>query len=274
LIISPRGQFGKWCLGQGNKFKKLWLHAFIQPYITKLYWHLTSEAEQKEVLAVYTEARTFIIPNGIDTSVLDNRNQRKDKLFYKKYSEIVYEESIIIISMGRIHKKKGFDILIEAFKKVQLQAQDSILLIAGEDFGEKSNLINLISSQNLTKKIFLVGHIEGEEKINFLKNADVFVLPSHDENFGMVYGEALAAGTPIVASTNAPWQDVEKFNCGKWVENTPDQFAVAITEILNSDSIQMGKNGRKYVEEHCSWDKIAIDFKKQIGCIFNKDIYD
>ncbi len=66
-------------------------------------------------------------------------------------------------------------------------------------------------------------------------------LASHHENFGMVYAEALAAGTPVVASTNTPWQDVEKYNCGKWVENTPEKFAKAINEILNSDPIANGK---------------------------------
>jgi glycosyltransferase involved in cell wall biosynthesis len=76
----------------------------------------------------------------------------------------------------------------------------------------------------------------------------------------MVYAEALAAGTPVVASKNTPWQDVEKHNCGKWVENTPEKFAEAITEILNSDSIQMGKNGNDFISEYLSWDKIAKAF--------------
>lgn len=264
IIITPRGQLGKWCINQGSKFKKLWLRIFIKPFIEYLNWHLTSEEEQKDVLAVYPKAKTFVIPNGIDTSIIEIREQKKDRLFYRKYSENVNENSKVIISLGRFQKVKGFDILIEAYKKVKEQVQEALLFIAGEDFGEKSNLQNLISSNNLTDKIFLVGHIESEEKINFVKNADIFALPSHHENFGMVYAEALAAGTPVVASTNTPWQDVEKFNCGKWIENTPEKFAEAIIEILSSDNIQMGKNGRKYIEDNFSWDKIAVDFIKQI----------
>lgn len=267
LIISPRGQLGKWCLEQGNKFKKLWLHTFIQPYIAKLYWHLTSEEEKKEVLAIYPLAKTIVIPNGINIDCFTMNTKEKDRTFYNKYSGTDCRNKHIIISLSRIHKKKGYDILIEAFDILIKQKSDCLLYIAGEDFGEKSNLINLVAYRNLINKVFLLGHIEGEEKIKFLHNGDVFALPSHHENFGMVYAEALAAGTPIVASINTPWDEVEKHNCGKWVDNTPDKFAEAINEILNSDSRQMGINGSKYVEENFSWEKIGNQFEEVVKTI-------
>lgn len=263
LIISPRGQLGKWCLEQGNRFKQLWLKLFIKPFINRLFWHLTSEEEQRAVKLVYLKAKTFVIPNGINVGEFDSRVNKIDKLYYKKYSSSVNANSKIIISMGRLQKVKGFEILIESFEILLKQFPDSFLLIAGEDFGDRANLLNLITSDHLSDKIFLVGHIEGEEKVSFLKNADVFALPSHHENFGIVYAESLASGTPIVASKNTPWQDVEKYKCGKWVENTSDKFAEAMLDILKSNPIQMGANGRKYVEENFSWNKIALDFKVQ-----------
>ena len=76
----------------------------------------------------------------------------------------------------------------------------------------------------------------------------------------MVYAEALAAGTPVVASTNTPWQEVEKFNCGKCVENTSDKFTDAINEILSSDPEQIGKNGSNYIGENFSWEELALRF--------------
>lgn len=264
LIISPRGQLGEWCLNQGNPLKKLWLSLFIKPVIGSLNWHLTSQDEERSVQALYPSAKTFVIPNGIDSSILEIKEQRKKKLFYTKYFENVNENSKIVISMGRLHKVKGFDILIEAIKIVQEQVEDVFLFVAGEDFGEKQNLLNFITSNHLSEKVFLIGHIAGEEKINFLRNADIFALPSYDENFGIVYAEALAAGTPIIASKNTPWQDVEKFNCGKWVENTQEKFAEAIIEIFNSDTVKMGLNGRKYIEDNFSWDKIGKDFKMEL----------
>ncbi|WP_337873317.1 glycosyltransferase, partial [Ignavibacterium sp.] len=269
LIISPRGQLGRWCLNQGNPFKKLWLSLFIKPFIGSLNWHLTSQDEERSVQAVYPSAKTFVIANGIDSSILEIKEQRKNKLFYTKYSENVNENSKIIIAMGRLQKVKGFDILIEAVKKVQEQVQDVFLFIAGEDFGEKQNLLNFITSNHLSEKVFLISHIAGEEKINFLKNADVFALPSHHENFGIVYAEALAAGTPVIASKNAPWQDVEKFKCGKWVENTQEKFAEAIIEILNSDTEQMGKNGTQFIKNKYNWNNLAQEFMSKVTSILS-----
>lgn len=307
LIISPRGQLGKWCLEQGNRFKKLWLHTFIlsrrnpihrvkteQPVSAKpddsgedgsanlsaeaqsakedhsVYWHLTSTQEEKDVLSVYRAAKTFVIPSGVNSELFSHNDKKKDKSFYNRFTGFACDEKKIIISMGRLQKVKGFDILIEAVSKVQELApsasgglfRDLVLLIAGEDFGERKNLEEIIHKFQLNDRVFLIGHIEGAEKIKFLHNADVFALPSHHENFGIVYAEALATGTPVVASTNTPWQDVEKYNCGKWVEKTPELFAKAINEILNSDPVQMGKNGSKYIEDNFSWDIISSEFQE------------
>lgn len=169
--------------------------------------------------------------------------------------------------MGRLHKVKGFDILISSMSNVQ--RQDVILFIAGEDFGEKKNLEEMIDKLGLREKVFLIGSIEGSEKIGFLRNADVFALASHHENFGMAYAEALAAGTPVIASRNTPWQEVEKFNCGKWVENTPQKFADAINELLNSDPVQMEKNGSGYINEYFNWENLADKFVQKIKQITN-----
>lgn len=255
LIISPRGQLGKWCLEQGNPFKKLWLHTFIQPYIKHLHWHLTSEQEQQDILSVYPSAKTFIIPNGVSEELFSLNDKPKEKTFYNKYTGFDCSDKKIIISMGRLQKVKGFDILISSMFKAQ--RQDLVLLIAGVDFGERKNLEKLIDKLGVKDKVFLIGKIEGLEKIKFLRNADVFALASHHENFGMVYAEALAAGTPVVASKNTPWQDVEKYDCGKWIDNTTEKNTEAIIEILNSDPVQMGMNGIIYIRKNFSWDKIA-----------------
>ncbi len=269
LIISPRGQLGVWCLNQGSMFKKLWLKVFIHPFINNFTWHINSKEEQKDVKLVYPNARTFVIPNGIDTDIYENGNQSKKKLFYQKYTKDITINSLVMISMGRLHQVKGFNILINSFKVVKEKYDNFYLLIAGQDFGEKEELVKQINELKLNDRVYLIGNIEGEEKIDFLKNADVFALSSHHENFGLVYAEALAAGIPIVASKNTPWEEVEKYNCGKWVENTPEDFAKAIEEILNSNYEKMGDNGRKFIYENYNWEIIAKKYKEKLDEIGN-----
>ena len=264
LIVTPKGQIDKWCLAQGNRLKKLWLRFFIEPFIENIYWHSTSAEEQKDINEVYPTAKSFLLPHGINLANFSNNKLPKERSFFNKYTAFDCTQSKIIISMGRIHKKKGYDILIKSLDLLLKQNLECLLFIAGDNFGAKSELQMLIESYSLSDIVFFTGYLEGEEKINFLHNADVFALPSHDENFGIVYAEALAAGTPIIASRHTPWKEVEKYNCGKWVENKPELFAKSIIEILNSDPVKMGKNGRNYVEENYSWDKIAVEFKDQI----------
>ncbi len=80
-------------------------------------------------------------PNGIDSKILKSNAHNKDKLYYKKYLNAVNENSVIIVSLGRLHKVKGFDILIDAFTIVKEIYNNCFLFIAGDDFGEKENLV-------------------------------------------------------------------------------------------------------------------------------------
>ena len=83
----------------------------------------------------------------------------------------------------------------------------------------------------------------------------------------MVYAEAFAAGTPVVASTKTPWQDVEKYNCGKWVENTPEKFAKAINEILSFRCNQMGRTGVSMWKKTSVGRRLAKNSKNKLKII-------
>ena len=261
LLFSPRGQLGEWCLNAGSSFKKLWLRFFIKPYAEKIHWHVTSDQEKNEVLAVFPGSKVHVIANGIDLKQFESVTGFKNKGYYKRYTS-GKNFSNIIVSMGRLHSKKGFDILIDAFAGLLKDFPDSGLFIAGEDYGEKINLVEKVNSLGISGNVFFTGQINDvQEKIDFFSNADIFALPSHNENFGIVYAEALATGTPVVASTGTPWEIVEEFNCGKWVENTGEQFQKAIVELLGSDITGLGNNGRRLVAEKFGWAAIAKQFK-------------
>ena len=113
---------------------------------------------------------------------------------------------------------------------------------------------------NLKDKAFIVGSVDKKEKLCFFANADLFVLPSHNENFGNVYLESLALGTPIIASTGTPWEEVEKYGCGRWVKNSIKDTADAMIDILSKDRELMRTNSINLASKY-SWSTVASQFQ-------------
>lgn len=261
VLLSPHGVLGQWIMTHGIPLKKQWLKLFVKPYKNRIIWHATAQQEVDEILSQFPNAKINLIPNGVASDEFSRSNALTRKNFLKKFAKIdINQVDKIIVSIARLHKKKGFDILIKSFQAILKEFPNSYLFIAGDDAGEKGNLLKLIEELRLKDRVFFPGFLEGQDKVDFLANADVFVLPSHNENFGVVYAESLAAGTPIVASKNTPWAEVEKYECGKWVSNTPLKTADAIAEILNNDANLMGQNGMEYIKKY-DWKTIAKSFE-------------
>nr|AXL96537.1 putative glycosyltransferase [Providencia alcalifaciens] len=260
IILSPRGSLGIWCLENGSKLKKIWLRRLIKPFLPSITFHATSAQEKQEVLSCFEDASIEVIPNGINFSEYQKYNTLNATDYLFKFTKKKLPVDKIIISMGRLHKKKGFDILINAFKKILDTYPNAKLIIAGSDEGEKHSLLNLINSNELNDAAFIIDEISGDEKIDFFSNADVFSLPSHNENFGNVYLESLASGTPIIASKNTPWESVELNNCGRWVENSVDNVELALLELLQENRNDMRENAKKLASNY-NWENIAKKFK-------------
>jgi len=261
LLLSPRGSLASWIIARGKKNKLRWLNYCIKPFYKKISFHATAQQEKDEILTYFPNAKVFIVPNGIDLKEYSVINRLSKKEYMKKYANLNIEPEYIIISMGRLHAKKGFDILINAFNELDKKFKNSVLLIAGDDETEGKNLKAQIKELNLENRVFLIGSVSNQDKIDFLANADLFVLPSHNENFGNVYLESLAAGTPIIASTNTPWQMVEDFKCGKWVNNSIQETKNAMETMLVSINEKTSIQAKKLSNEF-GWDSIAKQFKE------------
>ena len=260
VLLSPHGSFCDWGLKQSRILKSLWIKILIRPFSNSIYWHATCEQERNDILKQFPNAKVLIIPNGTDIESFSQMNIFEPNDYINKFIGAIISPTKIIVSMGRLHKKKGFDILIKSFLNVLNIHNDAILLIAGKDDGEKKGLDEFIKKYDLISNVFFVGEILGQDKIDFLANADLFALPSHDESFGVVYIESLAAGTPIVASLNTPWQEVEAADCGKWVANTVEDTSQAILEMLKKDRKQMRINAKALAIKF-DWKDIAVQFK-------------
>jgi glycosyltransferase involved in cell wall biosynthesis len=270
VILSPRGVMGDWILNQGKKGKRLWLKFLIKPFLKNVVWHATSLQEKLEIIRHFPRANVEIIPNGINIKAYEGNAWMNQKDYLLKYTkQNFFESQYVITSLGRIHKKKGFDILIEGFYK--LNHSNKILLIGGEDEGELMKLMGLVKKLNLEDKVFFVGKVPSDSIKEFLIHSNVFALISHNENFGNVYAEALACGLPIVASVNTPWNDVVKAGCGDIVNVELNEVANALENWVKYDKNQISTNARGFVQQF-SWEVMVQRFDQLINELLSKNL--
>ena len=261
VILSPRGSFAEWALKYKSYKKRIWLNFFISPFVNKITWHATSKKEKKEITKLYPKADVFIMPDGInviDYSSFVVKEHMGD--FEKIVPFDYYKNKKVILFLGRIHEVKGLDNLLYAFAKYKRYNKDSILIVAGDDHGFKNKLFALISELKLQNDVYFTGKVYGNAKKTLYKISDLFVLPSHTENFGIVVAEALASGLPVVASNKTPWEDLDVHKCGKFVDNNLDSLFNGMVSLLDVSSSELSQNAVEYAK-FFDWDKIVKMYK-------------
>ncbi len=266
VILSPRGSFANWGLVQKTtrNRKKIWIRYLISPFIKRVIWHATSKKEKTEINRLYPKAKVCIMSDGIKTDEYANFNEQDHKsaiLRSEILPDIDFANNKIILFLGRICEVKALDNLLYAFSKYKDYNSNSFLIIAGDDHGFKKDLFEIIRKQKLQSDVFFTGIVHGKAKKTLYKLADLFVLPSHTENFGIVAAEALASGLPVLASNKTPWNNLETMNCGKFVNNDPNSLFKGMIDIFNSDKNELKINALEYAK-FFDWNKIAEVYKK------------
>jgi glycosyltransferase involved in cell wall biosynthesis len=132
-----------------------------------------------------------------------------------------------------------------------------VLVLAGSDLiGYRKDVEKMVRDLGLEDSVVITGEVQGELKDALLANADVFVLPSYSENFGIVVAEAMAWGRPVIATTGTPWKEVAEVGAGWWVAPEEDTLAKALAEALGHGREEldvMGAKGRALVSERYGW---------------------
>jgi len=249
LVVSPRGMLAPAALAF-SRWRKRAFWALLQgPVIRRAACiHATSEQEFEEIRGLGLANPVAIIPNGIDLP----------ELAWSESAAPAIER--IVLSLGRIHPKKGLARLVRAWSKVEARYPAWRLRIAGPpERGHDNELRALAVSLGLTH-VSVEGPIYGEAKTSAYRCADVFVLPTLNENFGLTVAEALAAGTPVISTKGAPWSGLEREGCGWWIEQGIDPLAAALARVMalpREPLKTMGDKGRKWMARDFSWDCVG-----------------
>lgn len=225
VVLSPRGELYPSALKQKAFKKKLWLF-IMKKMQSQIHFHATNSYEASIIAKHFPKAKSITeIPNFICLPEIQQKQYSKDFLF-----------------LGRINPIKNIHLLIEAFEEVReyKSHQDSLLLIAGEArLPYEKEYLEMLKSQvkalKLEHVVKFLGHVEGVEKDRLLANCRALILPSKSENFGNVVLEALAQKTPVIASKQTPWELLQDYNAGYWVEPKVNAIKNAMIALLKLD---------------------------------------
>ena len=219
--------------------------------------HYTAEEEAQLTAFLGLRAKPVIVSNGIDWGSYEDlplRGAFRGPLGLSAQTPLV-------LFLGRINFKKGLDLLVPAFSSVVEQCPEARLAIVGPDNeGYGGKVRQWCGEYGIEDKVFFMDYLGPEEVKQAYVDADVFVLPSYTENFGMTVVEAMVCGCPVVVSDHVNiWREVREERAGLVVRLDPGETAEAICRVLADKEAagEMGRRGRMAVERKYAWPRIV-----------------
>jgi glycosyltransferase involved in cell wall biosynthesis len=251
LVTSPRGTLSAWALARSRRSKNLLWPLQRRALARADMLHATSEDEYQEIRALGLTAPVVIVPNGIDLPELQG---------LKRLNARGGESRRTLLFLSRIHPKKGIDRLLRAWAEIESRHPEWDLIIAGTGAAEHISAVISLAKELKLNRVAFPGPVYGERKLMAYQNAELFILPTHSENFGMVVAEALANGCPAVVSSGAPWHGLITEACGWWGENDVDSLVNILDIALAKPKVElgsMGERGRNWMERDYGWDTVG-----------------
>ena len=219
--------------------------------------HFTSKADMDASHALNVRPAGYLLPLGVDAASLDQPADGHG--LREKHPEL--KDKKIVLFLGRVDPIKGLDILVSAIDDLATKRTDFALVVAGAGtVAYERKIASMVRVRGLEDRVVFLGMVEGEDKRVVLRDADVFVLPSHNENFPMAVLEAMAAGLPVVISDRAKIHDeVSAARAGIVTSPEPGEVAAAIDELLGDEDLRMrmGRAGRELTRDRLSWESAA-----------------
>lgn len=207
----------------------------------------TAESEYRSIRVLGLRQAVAVIPNGVEFPLPDSLAIHRPATPIRT-----------VLFLSRVHPKKGLFNLLQAWHEVN-PINWRLAIVGPDEGGHSAELQKKARELGIAGAVEFVSAVDGEEKARRYAGADVFVLPTFSENFGVVVAEALAHGLPVITTSGAPWADLVTHRCGWWVDIGVEPLAEALREAISlSDEERraMGMRGRTYVQRY-NWDDIA-----------------
>lgn len=249
VILSPHGMLEPWDIKKNYWTKKLPALLLYQKRSIQVsnYLVATSDNEKNNLLTLGYNKNIAIIPNGININNIQCKTS--------------WAENKTILFLALYRKNKGIDLLMESIAKIKDNLKQWKIIIAGIEADYTINDLKVMAKQlGISELINVTGPLFGKQKWEAYEKADLFILPTLNENFGIVIAESYLSGTPVITTKGAPWKLIQDYKCGWWIERTVENLSQAIIEFLSTtpeERMKMGLTGAKLVKENYSSETVV-----------------
>ena len=252
-MVTIHGELSEWGLRQKALKKRIYRLCLLDRMLRSAgILHAITDTEKKQILNLGYDAPVVVTPNGIEPSRFEALPSPLS--FMQRFPELKGKR--VILFMGRLHPKKGLDILARSFSMIVRRFDNAVLLVVGPDkFGTRAAMQSILHAEGLLDRSIFTGLLTGRDKLAAMSCADLFVLPSHSDVLGIAVLEAMAARLPVVITTKCEFPEVSENEAGLVVETDEASIAAGISRLLEDEPLRrhMGQQGYKLVTEHYTW---------------------
>ena len=280
-VIAPRGMLEPWSLKQKWLKKRIARFLYQDRDLKKAAaLHATAESEAEQFRKLGFKNYCIVSPNGVNLPEGDLGVGGRCRCT---------ADCRRALFVSRMHQKKGVLELVESWGRVKPQGWvcELVYTLNGEEEkAYEAKVKSRVQELGLSGQFVFTGALDDEKKWDAYARANLFVLPTYSENFGIVIAEALWAGVPVITTKGTPWSDLVSCNCGWWID-LPAQDGLAQWDALdaalkeaasldfptptqNSNSLKrMGENGHRLVERKYTWKAVVGAMKHGYEQILN-----
>ena len=256
IVWSPHGMLTPWAMNN-KRWKKRFAWWLYQRWDLKKasLIHATAQSEVEDVRRLELKNNVVVAPLGVR---IDGRVERVERVDGKK----------TLLFVSRVQKKKGLLNLVRAWAKLKQESSArsarindwKVRIVGPDQDNHTAELKSLCDELGVMQDFEFAGPKYGADLKREYAAADLFVLPTHSENFGSVVIEALAHAVPVITTKGAPWAELEERKCGWWIDIGVEPLVNALKEATampDAERREMGERGRRLVEERYTWDAIV-----------------
>lgn len=230
-VVTIHGMLDDWSMCQKPWKKRAYLALVGQRLLERAaYVHCTAQEEQRQAKQWFPRGKTIVLPYILDIQPFVNLPRIEEA---RRAFPVLQNDAPKVLFLSRVHPKKGVEVLIRAVAMLHAEGMTCETVIAGPGNRSYINQLQAMADeQGVADHVHFVGMVKGSLKLSLYQACDVFVLPTHQENFGLVLPEAMACGTPVVTTRGVDiWREIQAVGM-TIAEGNPQEMSEAIRSLL------------------------------------------